>query len=109
MRSCGYLSLKVELGKGLGDENGPTVKGLLADGYEAVFLGIGLPDPKVIPLFKGLSTENGFYTSKDFLPVVATASKPGRPVTALGQWCGRPFIDLCSGAGRSCVSGELVN
>lgn len=70
------LGVRVELGKGLGDENGPTVKGLLADGYEAVFLGIGLPDPKLIPLFKGLSAKNGFYTSKDFLPVVAMASKP---------------------------------
>ena len=53
------------------------MKGLLADGYEAIFIGIGLPEPKVVPTFEGLTSENGFYTSKDFLPVVAMASKPG--------------------------------
>lgn len=56
------------------------MKGLLDDGYEAVFLGMGLPDPKLIPMFQGLTQENGFYTSKDFLPVVASASKPGWPL-----------------------------
>ena len=40
-------------------------------------MGIGFPDPKAVPMFDGLTTENGFYTSKDFLPVVAAASKPG--------------------------------
>lgn len=29
------------------------------------------------PIFKGLSTEQGFYSSKDFLPLVSQASKPG--------------------------------
>ena len=40
-------------------------------------MGIGFPDPKAVPMFDGLTAENGFYTSKDFLPVVAAASKPG--------------------------------
>ena len=40
----------------------------------------GLPEPKVVPMFKGLTTGNGFYTSKDFLPVVCAASKPGMKV-----------------------------
>ena len=53
------------------------MKGLLEDGYEAIFLGIGLPEPKVVPIFDGLSVEQGFYTSKNFLPLVAQASKPG--------------------------------
>ena len=53
------------------------MRGLLSEGYEAVFVGIGLPDPKVAPMFEGLTAEEGFYTSKDFLPVVAVASKPG--------------------------------
>ena len=36
-----------------------------------------MPDPKRIPLFEGLTEEMGFYTSKDFLPKVAAASKAG--------------------------------
>ena len=54
-----------------------TVAGLLSEGYQAVFVGIGLPDPKIAPIFEGLTSRDGFYTSKDFLPVVAMASKPG--------------------------------
>ena len=38
----------------------------------------GLPDPKTIPLFASLTREMGFYTSKDFLPKVAAASKAGK-------------------------------
>jgi len=37
----------------------------------------GLPDPKRHPIFEGLSPKEGFYTSKDFLPMVAAASKAG--------------------------------
>ncbi|XP_026728900.1 dihydropyrimidine dehydrogenase [NADP(+)] [Trichoplusia ni] len=54
-----------------------TVNGLLEDGHSAVFLGIGLPEPKSIPIFKGLNQEMGFYTSKDFLPLVSKGSKKG--------------------------------
>jgi len=64
------------LGKGLGDD-GRTLKRMHDDGYTAVFVGIGLSEPKKIPAFKGLKQEHGFYTSKDFLPLVARASKPG--------------------------------
>ena len=66
------------LGRGLGGENGVSVDGLLKEGYEAVFLGFGLPDPKSIPIFDGLTEDNGFFTSKAFLPRVAMASKPGK-------------------------------
>ena len=74
---CHSLYSQVVKGRGLGGENGLTVKGLLQDGYEAVFLGIGLPDPKLIPMFQNLTVENGFYSSKDFLPLVSSTSKPG--------------------------------
>ena len=40
-------------------------------------MGIGLPQPTLNPIFKGLTPNNGFYTSKDFLPRVAGGSKPG--------------------------------
>ena len=44
---------------------------------KAIFIGMGNPEPKVIPIFKDLSEEQGFFTSKSFLPKVAKASKPG--------------------------------
>ena len=67
------------MGRGLGSGGkGLTIEGLLREGYEAVFVGIGLPDPKVIPIFEGLTVDQGFYTSKDFLPLVSMTSKPGK-------------------------------
>ncbi|XP_031556809.1 dihydropyrimidine dehydrogenase [NADP(+)]-like [Actinia tenebrosa] len=71
------LGVKVELGKPLSADGGLTVKALKDDGYKAVFLGIGLPQPKQFHVFEGLTIENGFYTSKNFLPVVSGGSKPG--------------------------------
>uniref|UniRef100_A0A0A9X1F1 Dihydropyrimidine dehydrogenase [NADP(+)] n=1 Tax=Lygus hesperus TaxID=30085 RepID=A0A0A9X1F1_LYGHE len=53
-----------------------TVQGLLAD-HEAVFIGIGLPEPKSISIFAGLDEKMGYYTSKSFLPKVSKGSKPG--------------------------------
>ena len=69
---------QVELGKPLSSSpGGVTLEGLRESGSKAVFVGIGLPDPKKVPMFEGLSEEKGFYTSKDFLPRVAAASKAG--------------------------------
>lgn len=36
-----------------------------------------MPNPNYNPIFKGLEKSNGFFTSKDFLPIVAKSSKPG--------------------------------
>lgn len=55
-----------------------TVEKVLKDGAKAVFIGIGLPQPKPFKVFEGLKAEMGFYTSKDFLPKVSSASKPGK-------------------------------
>jgi len=38
---------------------------------------LGLPEPNRDSIFQGLRMDQGFYTSKDFLPLVAMASKPG--------------------------------
>ena len=70
------LGVRVECGKALG-ANGLSVQSLMESGHEAVFIGVGLPSPKIIPIFEGLTAENGFYTSKEFLPLVASASKRG--------------------------------
>lgn len=69
------LGVKIVTGQSLGKEL--TLSSLRAEGYAAVFLGIGLPKPKKPKIFDGLSSENGFMTSKDFLPRVSQASKPG--------------------------------
>ena len=42
---------------------------------KAVFLGLGNPNPKIIPMFKDLTEQQGFYTSKSFLPKVIMLSK----------------------------------
>lgn len=47
------------------------------DGYEAVFLGVGLPEAKRDKIFEGLDASHGYYTSKSFLPAVSKASKAG--------------------------------
>lgn len=54
------------------------LQGLLETGHAALFLGIGLPEPKTVPIFKGLTQDMGFFTSKDFLPIVSKGSKKGR-------------------------------
>ncbi|XP_053667382.1 dihydropyrimidine dehydrogenase [NADP(+)] [Anopheles marshallii] len=70
------LGVQFELNRSLSMKD-LTVQGLLASGTDAVFLGIGLPQPKVDKVFEGLTEEQGFYTSKSFLPQVADGSKPG--------------------------------
>lgn len=67
------LGVKFETGRSLSTKD-LTVEGLLKDS-KAIFIGIGLPQPKINPLFKDLSEENGFYTSKSFLPKVSSVSK----------------------------------
>lgn len=70
------LGVKIETGRALSTKD-ITLQKLKGDGYAAVFIGIGLPNPKKIPEFENLTEEMGFYTSKDFLPKVAKASKAG--------------------------------
>uniref|UniRef100_A0A8D8AAX0 Dihydropyrimidine dehydrogenase [NADP(+)] n=2 Tax=Culex pipiens TaxID=7175 RepID=A0A8D8AAX0_CULPI len=70
------LGVKFETGRALSTKD-ITVQGLLDAGNDAVFLGIGLPQPKIDKVFLGLTQDQGFYTSKDFLPMVSDGSKPG--------------------------------
>jgi len=71
------LSVKIQHGKALSVNGGLTISSLKESGYEAIFVGIGLPQPKLIPPFEGLTKSHGFWTSKDFLPIVSKGSKPG--------------------------------
>ncbi|KAM6454389.1 dihydropyrimidine dehydrogenase [NADP(+)] isoform 3-T3 [Liasis olivaceus] len=70
------LGVKIICGRGLSVE-GLTLSALKDDDYKAIFIGIGLPEPKKESVFQGLGIEEGFYTSKDFLPLMSMASKPG--------------------------------
>ncbi|XP_062847503.1 dihydropyrimidine dehydrogenase a, tandem duplicate 1 isoform X2 [Trichomycterus rosablanca] len=70
------LGVKVVCEQGLG-RDGITLQTLKEEGYKAVFIGIGLPQANRHKIFEGLTVEQGFYTSKDFLPLVAKASKSG--------------------------------
>ncbi|XP_050717874.1 dihydropyrimidine dehydrogenase [NADP(+)]-like [Eriocheir sinensis] len=70
------LGVEVYLGRKLSMSD-LTIKGLQKEGYEAIFVGIGLPQPKKIGIFADLDPSKGFYTSKDFLPQVTALSKTG--------------------------------
>ncbi|RXG55874.1 hypothetical protein Avbf_11372 [Armadillidium vulgare] len=76
------LGVRVHCGRELSVDD-ITIEGLKKDGYLSIFIGIGLPESKKIGIFSNLTTDMGFYTSKDFLPLVASASKPGN-VLVLG-------------------------
>ncbi|CAG7836839.1 unnamed protein product [Allacma fusca] len=70
------LGVRIETGRKLSTSD-VTLQGLKQDGYAAIFVGIGLPNPKRVWPFENLTEDQGFFTSKDFLPKVAVASKQG--------------------------------
>ncbi|XP_029393420.1 dihydropyrimidine dehydrogenase [NADP(+)] [Mus pahari] len=70
------LGVKIICGKSLSTDE-MTLSSLKENGYKAAFIGIGLPEPKKDHIFQGLTQVQGFYTSKDFLPLVAKSSKTG--------------------------------
>lgn len=70
------LGVNIETNRSLSTKD-ITVSNLLDSGSKAVFVGIGLPEPKPNPVFEGLTSDMGFYNSKNFLPQVSSASKPG--------------------------------
>eukprot|EP01135_Chromosphaera_perkinsii_P007593 Nk52_evm49s914 gene=Nk52_evmTU49s914 len=69
------LGVEVVYNKALGRDF--TLESLKKENFEAIFVGIGLPEPKKIPQFEKLEREHGYYSSKEFLPLVSKASKPG--------------------------------
>lgn len=81
------LGVKVSYNSPLSKRANLTIENLLSgkslpshvpnapEGFKAVFIGVGKPQPKIVSIFKGLNQTHGFFTSKDFLPIVARASK----------------------------------
>jgi dihydropyrimidine dehydrogenase (NADP+) len=70
------LGVKIVTGQAIG-KDGFSVESLKKAGNRAVFVGCGMPEPTINPLFKDLSVSHGFYSSKSFLPLVSAGSKPG--------------------------------
>lgn len=103
------LGVKIETGRSLGT-NDITVQGLLDSGVDAIFLGIGLPEPTINPIFKDLNENHGFYTSKNFLPMVADGSKPGLcgcKSVALPQLSGNVIVLGAGDTAFDCATSAL--
>ena len=101
------IGVKIEFNKSLGKDF--TVEKLMSEN-KAVFLGFGLPEPKLIPAFDNLTAENGFYTSKDFLPLVTQSSKPemcGCKTPKLPVLSGRVIVLGCGDTAFDCATSAL--
>ncbi|CAB1317661.1 unnamed protein product, partial [Coregonus sp. 'balchen'] len=81
--------------KGLG-MNGMSLTSLKDKGFQAVFIGIGLPQANKAKIFQGLTVDQGFYTSKDFLPLVAKASKAGTRAHRVLVVFRKCFTNICA-------------
>ncbi|CAD5214672.1 unnamed protein product [Bursaphelenchus okinawaensis] len=90
------LGVKIETNRRLHTAD-LTLETLRESGNKAVFIGIGMPEPKRDKIFNGLTSNQGFFTSKEFLPLVSKASKPGM--------CGCKTTKLPSLPGRVIVLG----
>ncbi|KAI1289875.1 putative dihydropyrimidine dehydrogenase [Halotydeus destructor] len=103
------LGVKIQYGNTLGKDF--TLESLKADGHSALFLGIGLPEPKKLKIFDGLNQSNGYYTSKDFLPLVSKASKPGlcgcKMAAALPALHGRVIVLGAGDTAFDCATSAL--
>ncbi|TKR83247.1 hypothetical protein L596_016870 [Steinernema carpocapsae] len=87
-----------------------TLEKLREEGNKAVFVGIGMPEPKKIGIFKDLNISHGFYTSKDYLPLVSKASKPGMCAcksTQLPQLKGRVLVLGAGDTAFDCATSAL--
>lgn len=83
------LGPKIHYSQPLSKQNNLTIAGLLQpgkngarvgdyqhSGFDAVYLAIGKPQPKIATqVFGDLTQAQGFFTSKNFLPLVSRASK----------------------------------
>jgi len=97
MKSLGvHIHYKHSLAASPKAANEVNLASLRADGYKAVFVGVGRDKPIVIPEFAAYGVEHGLYTSKDFLPHSCKSSKPilahRTGVTELPQLHGKVIV-----------------
>lgn len=83
-----------------------TLNSIKEQKADAVFLGFGRPDPKKLDIFTNLTQNNGFYTSKEFLPAVANSSKPG--IQSITKSCGSCKCSNSSPATRPKLNGSVI-
>lgn len=105
------LGVRIETGRSL-STNDLTIKSIFENGAKAIFVGIGLPQAKLDPLFADLTNEMGFYTSKSFLPTVSKASKPGMcpckaSVAPLPKLSGNVIVLGAGDTAFDCATGAL--
>jgi len=102
------LGVKIETERELSSKD-LTLQGLKGDGYAAIFIGIGNPEPKVIPIFESLTEQMGFFTSKSFLPAVARGSKAGMCAckSALPQVYGTVIVLGAGDTAFDCATSAL--
>ncbi|PIO73707.1 4Fe-4S binding domain protein [Teladorsagia circumcincta] len=70
------IGVKIETGRAL-HKSDLTVEKLKASGTKAVFIGIGMPEPKKIGVFKGLTQSHGFFTSDTAFDCATSALRCG--------------------------------
>lgn len=78
--------------------------GIPEDGFKAIFVGIGKPQPKIALLFQNLNQSMGFYTSKDFLPLVSRASKTKFDLKSTKLNSSRLATTTTNNVAKSCCS-----
>lgn len=104
------LGVKFEMKRSLSVKD-ITVQKLIDEKADAIFLGIGLPQPTPNPIFKGLDENMGFYTSKNFLPRVAEGSKKGvcacKSSAALPQLFGNVIVLGAGDTAFDCATSAL--
>lgn len=67
------LGVKFQFNQRLGRDF--TVQSLKEKGFAAVFVGVGKSSAMKDDVFEGLTTADGYYTSKEFLPAVSCVTK----------------------------------
>jgi len=70
---CLELGVKMVYGKELGKDF--TIESLKKDGFQAIFLGVGVPKPISLPIFAEAEKCHNFTTASVFLKKVAMATK----------------------------------
>lgn len=112
------LGVQVKYNSPMSAKSQLTIENLLhRDKYEAVFVGVGKPQPKIASIFRSLTKENRFFTSKEFLPLVSQASKSNfelkssKSINNNQQQCDnrKQNNDCCGSSATGCCKKKPVN
>eukprot|EP00056_Hartaetosiga_gracilis_P022406 m.30195 g.30195 ORF g.30195 m.30195 type:complete len:994 (+) comp9622_c0_seq1:165-3146(+) len=91
VEECKKIGVDIQYEKELGKDF--TVKSLLEeDGFEAVFLGVGKMAPRRVNVFDGMTSDKGYFHSKEFLLQTSHASKNLDPPMEMPELHGRVVV-----------------